>query len=74
MTEHAVPPGSADLPLSVRQRLDAEADRELRDRLVSRHFALAAERQRYLDLIFAHALRVGPALAADIAGIRRRAG
>jgi hypothetical protein len=57
---------TADLPLSVRRRLEIEKQRELSAGLNRRHIALAEYRQRYLAVQFARALRVAPALTAKL--------
>ena len=58
-TDHAVPPGLADLPLEARQAREVETRREIQDGLTSRHLSIATYRQRYLAAQFARVLRMG---------------
>ena len=64
--DDAVPPGLADLPLEVRQAREMEAQREIQEGFTRRHLAVAADERAYAVAQFAHALRVGPALAAKL--------
>ena len=65
---HGVPHGLADVPLTVRRRLEVEKQRELHNGLTRRHLDIATYRQRYLAAQFARVLSVGPALAAKLRG------
>jgi hypothetical protein len=65
-TDHAVPPGLADLPLEARRAREVETQREIQDGLTRRHLADAAFARAYLAVQFARVLRAGPALAAKL--------
>lgn len=54
----------ADLPLPERRRMEAECQREIRDALVHRHFAVIEEREAIAAVHVDYALRVGPTLCA----------
>lgn len=49
----------ADLPLDERRRIAAKSKREIRDALVSRHFAVIEDRRAIEAALFHHALDVG---------------
>jgi hypothetical protein len=61
-------PRIADLPLHECRRLEVEKQWELADGLMRRHVADSEYQRRYLAAHLAHALRVGPALAAKLRG------
>lgn len=49
----------ADLPLPERRRIEAEREREIRDALVRRHFAVMEDRRAIDAALLHHALSVG---------------
>lgn len=68
MTDHAIPPGLADLPLDVRRAREVEREREIQDGLARRHLAETGFEQAYAAVQFDRLLRAAPTIAAKLRG------
>ena len=58
----------ADLPLDERRRMEAESEREIRDALVRRHFAVTEEQRAIHAALLHHALTDGARAFAELSG------
>ena len=58
----------ADLPLDERRRMETESEREIREALVRRHFAVIEDQQAIDAALLHHALSVGARALAVLNG------